>query len=171
MELHPKEKATLELLDKLGIAYKHYDHDIALTMEACEGIGSDVGAQHFKNLFLCNRQGTSFYLVLLSPHKQFRTADISKKLGVSRLSFATPEQLMEKLGVLPGSVTPMALASPGARDVVVVIDRDVERMETVCAHPCVSSASVAMSKADLFRFLGWCGNELRFVDVEVAQGD
>lgn len=166
MEFDPREKPTLELLDKLGIPYTHFDHDVALTMEDCEGIGSEVGARHFKNLFLCNRQGTRFYLMLINPHKQFRTADISKKLGVSRLGFCTAEQLMDKLGVLPGSVTPMALANPNARDVVVVIDRDVYQMDEVCVHPCVSSASVAMSRQDLFRFLAEMGNEIQYVEVE-----
>ena len=131
----------------------------------CEGIGSDVGAQHFKNLFLADRKRSVFVLLLLSPEKTFRTGEISRQLGTSRLSFCTPEELMDKLGLLPGSVTPLALARESARGITVAVDRDILSMETICAHPCAANASVALSREGLFRFLTHCGNEIRYVDA------
>ena len=106
-----------------------------------------------------------FVLLLLSPEKTFRTGEISRQLGTSRLSFCTPEELMDKLGLLPGSVTPLALARESARGITVAVDRDILSMETVCAHPCAANASVALSREGLFRFLAYCGNEIRYVDA------
>lgn len=122
-----------------------------------------MGASHCKNLFLTNRQGTDFYLLLLGANKKFRTADISKQLCVSRLSFTSPEQLMDKLSLLPGAVTPLALIHDRNREVVVVIDEEVARLDMVCVHPCTSVASYAISGNDLMRFLGHLGNEVRYI--------
>ena len=64
-----RERPVLELLDEMGIQYRRYEHPCARTMHDCEGIGADIGAQHFKNLFLCNRSGTRFYLLLIRADK------------------------------------------------------------------------------------------------------
>ncbi|MBE5784922.1 MAG: prolyl-tRNA synthetase associated domain-containing protein [Clostridiales bacterium] len=165
MFVHPDAKETLAVLDSLSIPYRYYNHDLARTMADCADIGADVGARHFKNLFLTDRKKSVFVLLLLCPEKEFRTSDISKQLGTSRLSFTTAEQMTEYLGLVPGSVTPMALARESAKNVRVAIDRDILSMETVCAHPCTAEASVALSKDDLFRFLAHCGNDIAYVDA------
>ena len=40
-----------------------------------------------KNLFLCNRQKTNFYLLVMPGDKPFKTKELSKQMGISRLSF------------------------------------------------------------------------------------
>ncbi len=165
MDISPRERETLALLDSRGVAYTRMEHPLALTMQDCEAVGAQLGARHFKNLFLANRQGTEFYLLLIAAQKSFRTAEVSKLLGVSRLSFGTNAQLMEKLGLLPGSVTPLALTFPGARDVAVVIDRDILEMGLVCVHPCASTASLALKWGDVLAFIESCGNRVAVVDI------
>ena len=159
----PVEEEIYDRLDQLGIDYLRVDHDHADTMEDCRLIEAQLGARICKNLFLCNRQKTKYYLLLIAAGKQFHTANISKQLGVSRLSFCTEEQLMDRLGLLPGSVTPMALAHKGTEDITVVIDEDILSMDTVCVHPCVSSASLAIKLDDLLRFLAKTGNKICIV--------
>ena len=105
--LDPRALPALKRLEELDIPYTLYEHPAARTMEDCEGIGRDVGAAHFKNLFLANRAGTAFYLVLIRADKKFHTGAVSRQLGVERLSFGTPEQLEELLGLQPGAVTPL----------------------------------------------------------------
>ncbi len=162
----PREAPALAALGKLNIPYKRYEHECALTMEDCSQIGADEGAHHCKNLFLCNRQGTEFYLMLIRADKKFRTALVSKLIGTSRLSFCTAEQLMEKMGLLPGSVTALGLLHENARDITVVIDDEVAALPMVCVHPCVSTASLAIRGEDLMKFLHSTGNKLRIVHVE-----
>lgn len=165
MAIDERERPVLGILDETGIPYTRYEHTSAKTMQDCEGIGADVGAKHFKNLFLCNRARTVYCLLLMRADKPFHTSDISKKLGVSRLSFCTDEQLYEKLNLLPGSVTPMALYHPSSRDVMVAIDRDVANMDMVCVHPCVSTASLAIKFSDLIAYIERMGNEIKYVDI------
>ncbi len=164
--IDPREKPAIEALEALNIPYKRYEHPCALTMEDCTDIGADVGAHHCKNLFLCNRQGTEYYLMLIRGDKKFKTAVVSKLIGTSRLSFCNAEQLMDKLGLLPGSVTALGLTNKNARDVTVVVDDEVAQFPMVCVHPCVSTASLAISGADLMKYIRSTGNEVKIVHVE-----
>lgn len=156
---------ALRKLDELQIPYTLYEHQAARTMEDCEGIGGDIGAAHFKNLFLTNRAGTAFYLALLRADKKFHTGQVSRQLGTERLCFGTPAQLKETLGLEPGAVTPLALLNDPACRVGVAIDRDVMAHPLLCMHPLVSSATVAISRMDLVRFIKACGHEYKYISA------
>ena len=106
--LPQQETAAFDLLDSLGIGYERVTHEEADTMEKCDSIAASLGADVCKNLFLCNRQKTNFYLLCMPPHKAFHTKDLSHQIGSARLSFAPEEQLWElllygRLGEHPGA--------------------------------------------------------------------
>ena len=86
-----KEIRVYDLLDSLGVDYERLDHEAAMTMEACEEIDRALDATICKNLFLCNRQETDFYLLMIPGNKKFKTKDISAQIHSARLSFAKPE--------------------------------------------------------------------------------
>lgn len=169
----PDQRAlpALQKLDELHIPYTLYEHELALTMEDCEGIGSDIGAVHFKNLFLANRAGTDFYLVLLRADKKYRAGEVSRQLGSERLCFATPEQLEEKLGLAAGSVTPLALINDKDQSITVAIDRDIMAHPLLCMHPLISNTSVAISRMDMVRYIKACGNEYKYISVGSGEED
>ena len=120
-----KETACYDLLDSLGIAYERVDHDAAMTMELCHAAEGVLHISICKNLFLCNRQKTKFYLLLMPGGKPFHTKDLSARLGCARLSFGPPEDMERLLGVTPGSATVLALQNDTAGEVTLVIDRAV----------------------------------------------
>ena len=91
-----KETRTYDLLDRLGIEYNRIDHAPAMTMEVCQEIDKTLQAVICKNLFLCNRQETAFYLLMIPDTKVFHTKDLSAQIHSARLSFAKPEY-MEKV--------------------------------------------------------------------------
>ena len=117
-----KEIACYALLDSLGVAYDRVDHDFADTIEACEAVEQVLGEKICKNLFLCNRQKTSFYLLMMPGEKVFKTKDLSKQLGVARLSFASPEDMLRLLNITPGSVSVLGLMNDRENEVQLVID-------------------------------------------------
>lgn len=100
-----KEVRTYDLLDRLGIQFWRTDHAWmhADTMEACKDIDVVLGAMVCKNLFLCNRQKTNFYLLMMPGDKPFKTKELSGQLGIARLSFASPEDMEKYLDCTPGS--------------------------------------------------------------------
>ena len=160
-----RELPVYAALDALAIPYERFEHGPAMTMDDCAIFDAGRDAAHCKNLFLTNRQGTSFYLLLLVGDKPFKTKDVSRQLGVARLSFGTPGQLEAMLGLLPGAVTPMGLVNDHTRTVHVLLDRDLLAWPRVIVHPNVNTASIVLSTPDLLRFLHERGNEVTYVDI------
>jgi Ala-tRNA(Pro) deacylase len=104
-----KEIRVYDLLDQLEIAYQRIDHEAAMTMEACAAIDEALDAIICKNLLLCNRQCTDFYLLMLPGEKVFKTSVLSKQIGSSRLSFASADYMEQFLDITPGSVSILGL--------------------------------------------------------------
>lgn len=145
----PEEMSCYKLLDGLGVGYTRLDHEAAFTMEACQEIERQLDTEICKNLFLCNRQKTSFYLLLMPGDKPFKTKDLSKEIGSSRLSFAGEEHMKELLGVTPGSVSVLGLINDRDKRVRLLIDKDVLGKESFGCHPCRNTSSVKFSTSDL----------------------
>lgn len=144
-----KEIKAYDFLDSLGVEYDRVDHDVAMTMEDCAEIDKVLGSDTCKNLFLCNRQQTDFYLLLMPASKPFKTKDISAQLGTARLSFASEEHMVKYLGVTPGSATVLGLMNDKDREVTLVIDEDVLKGESIGCHPCMNTSSIKISTADM----------------------
>ena len=144
-----KEMRVYDLLDDLGVDYERIDHEPAMTMEICEQIDASLGALICKNLFLCNRQQTDFYLLMMPADKPFKTKDLSAQIGSSRLSFATAEFMEEFLDITPGSVSVMGLMNDSGKRVRLLIDADVLKEEYVGCHPCINTSSLRLRTEDL----------------------
>ena len=144
-----KEIRCYDLLDKLDIVYWRIDHEPANTMEACAAIDKTLEATICKNLLLCNRQETVFYLLMIPGNKVFKTSELSKKIGSSRLSFAKPEYMERFLDITPGSVSILGLMNDKENHVNLLIDEDVLKGEFVGMHPCINTSSLRIKTADL----------------------
>lgn len=144
-----REIAVYDLLDELGIEYERTDHEEANTMEACNEIDKVLGVIICKNLFLCNRQKTNFYLLMMPGDKPFKTKDLSKQINSARLSFADAEAMEEYLHIKPGAVSVMGLMNDTEKHVQLLIDRPIiEALEIGC-HPCVSTSSLKLKTKDV----------------------
>lgn len=119
------QRQVYETLEKLEIPYKRVDNDPAVTMADCVEINKKLGCTVVKTLFLCNRQKTKFYLFVMPDGKPFVTKEFGAALGVSRVSFATPELLLEKVGVEVGATTVFGLLLDKECEIRTVFDKDV----------------------------------------------
>ena len=149
----PAELACYALLDSLGVLYARVDHAHADTIEACHAVEEVLGWPICKNLFLCNRQKTQYYLLMMEGEKVFKTKDLSKQLGVARLSFAGPEDMEALLGVHPGSVPVLGLMNDREKKVQLVMDKPIYEAENVACHPCISTSTLSFSRQDLLEKL------------------
>ena len=144
-----KEIRTYDFLDGLGVKYDRVDHGPAMTMEDCKEADEILQATICKNLFLCNRQKTAFYLLMIPDTKVFHTKDLSAQIGSARLSFASPEYMEEFLDITPGSVSVMGLMNDKERRVQLLIDEDVLGGEYIGCHPCINTSSIRLKTKDL----------------------
>lgn len=144
-----KETRTYDLLDSLGIEYNRIDHAPAMTMEVCQEIDKTLQAVICKNLFLCNRQETAFYLLMIPDTKVFHTKDLSAQIHSARLSFANPGYMEKFLDITPGSVSVLGLMNDTENHVQLLIDEDVLNSEYVGCHPCINTSSLRLRTKDL----------------------
>ena len=146
-----REIRTYELLDRLGISFDRTDHPDrpATTMEVCADVDAVLNVHICKNLFLCNRQKTSFYLLIMPGEKPFKTKDLSKQMGISRLSFAEETFMEQFLDIHPGSVSVLGLMNDKEHRVQLVIDEEVLKEEMFGCHPCENTSSIRFATADL----------------------
>ena len=144
-----KEIRVYDFLDSLGVSYQRIDHEAAMTMEACEEIDRTLEATICKNLLLCNRQETQFYLLMLPGDKVFKTKDLSAQIGSSRLSFAKAEYMEQYLNITPGSLSVLGLMNDKDKMVRLLIDEDVLRGEYIGCHPCINTSSLRLKTKDL----------------------
>ena len=165
-----KEIRCYDLLDKLGVEYQRIDHEAAMTMEACVEIDKVLDATICKNLLLCNRQATAFYLLMIPGDKQFKTSVLSKEIGSSRLSFAKPEYMLEYLDITPGSVSVLGLMNDREHRVQLLIDEDVLKGEFFGCHPCINTSSLRLKTSDLMeKIIPAMGHEPRIVNLPLAE--
>lgn len=161
----PQELAIYDKLDELGIAYTRVDHEHADTMEDCLIIEEVLGARICKNLFLCNRQQTEFYLLLMPGDKPFKTKFLSAQLDCARLSFAGDEHMKELLQTIPGSVSALELLFDKEKRVRLVIDKDLLKDESISGHPGISTSTVRLRREDMLRYVEAVGHTPTYIDL------
>lgn len=147
-----REIRAYAFLDRLGISFDRTDHpdQPATSMEVCADVDAVLRVHICKNLFLCNRQQTNFYLLVMPGEKPFKTKELSKQMGVSRLSFATEEYMARFLDLHPGSVSVLGLMNDGEHRVQLVVDEDILKEEYFGCHPCENTSSIRFATKDLF---------------------
>ncbi len=162
-----REVRVYDLLDSIGVDYDRLDHAPAMTMEVCDAVNAAFGRMTLeefkaedsndrtkhaiicKNLFLCNRQKTKFYLLMIPGDKKFLTKNLSAQINSARLSFAGEEDMLNFLDVTPGSVSVLGLMNDHGHIVQLLIDSDVLQSEYVGCHPCINTSSLRMKTKDL----------------------
>jgi Ala-tRNA(Pro) deacylase len=167
-----REIRVYDYLDSLNIEYFRVDHDSVFSDTECEAVEKVLDNVICKNIFLCNRQKTNFYLMVLRPGTPYRTAVVSKALGVSRLSFAPNDALPELLHLTSGSVSPLALLYDGEHRIVFAYEKAIRATEKIAFHPCDNSATLVFRQADFWEkvlpALGVCGIE---IDLDGETGE
>lgn len=161
-----KEMKSYLFLEENGIDYVRAEHDEAATIELCEEVEKVIDAKICKNLLLCNRQQTVFYMLLIPGDLTFKTKHLSAQINSSRLSFASGEQMEELLNVSPGSLTVLSLMFDKEKKVNLLIEKSLFNEKWFACHPCVNSATVKFSTQDLKnKVLPALGREYTEVDL------
>lgn len=155
----PKELRVYDFLERLSIPFERVDHPAAFTMEDCIAPERALETKICKNLFLCNRQQTDFYLLMMPADKPFHTKLLSPQLGCSRLSFGTPEAMERLLDITPGSMSVFGLMNDAEHRIRLLVDEELLLWENVGAHPCVNTSTLKVATKDILeRFVPATGH-------------
>lgn len=161
----PNQGAVLDCLSSLGIAFDRHEHPVASTVAEAEVYWKEIDATHCKNLFLRNQKGDRHYLVVVGHAKAVDLRRLAELIGDGKLSFASPERLMLRLGLTPGSVSPFGLLNDPERHVRVFLDAALEQAERITFHPNDNTATLALAYADFRTFLRHAGHQVRIIPI------
>ena len=152
-------------LRDLGIAWTLHEHPPLFTVEDSKKLRGDLAGGHCKNLFLRDKKRNLYLVVTLEDRPIDLKALRAVLGGAGNLSFANAELLMATLGVAPGAVTPFALINDRERRVSVFLDKQMLGFDPLNYHPLSNAMTIAVSPADLLRFVADCGHAPRIVDL------
>ncbi len=156
---------VLGVLKSLNIPYDLHEHPAVFTVAEADPYYQDSSGGKSKNLFLRNRNKSKYYLVIIESSKRINLESLAKNLSEVKLSFASPEDLKNILGLTPGSVSPFGLINDTEKKTTVIIDRDLWKYDRLHYHPNVNTATVELSRDDFKKFLDHCGNPIEFLSL------
>lgn len=150
--------ALVALLARHRIPAETFDHPPLHTVAESKALRGALPGAQTKNLFLRDSR-KNYFLVTLAEDAQVNLKGLREPLGArGSLSFASPEALYECLGVLPGSVTLLALANDPDRRVKVAIDAALLRAQAIGCHPLTNTRTTVLTPAALRTFLALTGH-------------
>ena len=155
-----------ELLNALGIEFRRLDHEAVFTVEQSRQlrIFDKLGGQPCKNLFLRNKRG-EFFLLTLPADKKADLKAVAKILQMSRLSFASEDELSTILNLHAGSVTPLGIVNDAQRKVKLIIDAELQG-KTLLLHPNTNTATISIAFDDLIALIRHAGHEFSLVNLQ-----
>jgi len=151
-------------LDALGIAHRTHSHPPVFTVAEAAMLRGSLPGGHCKSLFLKDKKG-GFWLAVMLEERRVDLKQLAARLGAPRFSFGGAADLLEVLGVRPGSVTPFALVNDVAHRVTLVLDAGMLEHDPLNYHPLSNDRTTAVATADLLRFIAACGHAPRIVDL------
>lgn len=154
-----------KILAELGITYIKHDHPAVFTVQESDKYYKDIRGGKSKNLFVRNKKGNKHYLIVVESSKKVDLKKMAAALGEPSLGFASEERLMKYLGLTPGSVSPFGLINDLNKEVTVIIDNDLWKYDRLNSHPNINTSTLELSREDLKKFLDWCGNPVKFLDI------
>ena len=156
-------------LDRLGIKHPTISHPPLFTVEQSQGLRGAIPGGHTKNLFLKDKK-SALFLVTALEDAEIELKSLHRRLGATgRFSFGSAEQMLETLGVTPGSVTPFGVINDLGGRATMVLDEALMRHETINAHPLTNTMTTSIRRDDLVRFLDSTGHPPRILAVAGAE--
>lgn len=160
------EKKLLDLFHQHNVPYQLYEHEAAFTSEQADRVCRLVPGTHGKNLFLRDEK-KKFFLLSTFPNKRVDLKALSKCCGAGRFSFGNPADLLAKLGVMPGSVTPYGLIHDHNHEVTFLLDQDFLMQEKVNFHPLRNDMTIGMQLQNFLNFFEIIKRNPRMITVPV----
>jgi Ala-tRNA(Pro) deacylase len=160
-----KEEQVYATLQQLDIRYQVHSHPPVYTVEEANQYWGDIDGAHPKNLFLRDEKGRRHFLVIADHAKPIDLKQLQSTIGTKRLSFASERRLQKYLGLERGAVSGFGVLNDTDNAVEVIIDKSLLDRKLINFHPNVNTATVTLSTQDFLRFLEYCGNPVRYVDM------
>ena len=150
-----------DYLQENSIWHEITEHKAVYNMAELAEVPCPYPEADAKNLFVRDDKKQNYYLITVKGEKRVNLKAFRKAQGTRNLSFASAEDLMERLGLIPGAVTPLGVLNDETRSVKAFLDRDfLQEPGLVGVHPNENTATVWLKTEDLIRIIREHGNEV-----------
>ena len=156
---------TLYYLDQLGNKYEIVEHQAVYNMAEMEKIALPHPEADAKNLFVRDDKKRNYYLLTIKGDKRVNLQQFHEENGTRRLSFASPQDLKEKLDLAPGSVTPLGLLNDSHHEISFYLDSYFSDQPRIAIHPNDNTATIWLKPQALIHFIKDLGNPVKVVKM------
>jgi Ala-tRNA(Pro) deacylase len=154
-----------KILQDLGISFKEHKHPAVFTVEEAEKHRNGIDGAKIKNLFLRNKKGDKHYLLVADAFKRIDLKIVCQAVKEKKIGLASPDRMQKYLGLTPGSVSIFGLINDKNKEIIVLLDKEIFVHDKLNFHPNINTATIQISKDDLFKFLKWAGNEVLEIGI------
>ena len=161
-----QEQDLYTYLKEQNIKYLHFSHPAVYTVEEADRLLTDAPGARTKNLFISDEKKQNYFLLWTLGNKQVNFKKLGKQQNLGKPRFASPEKLMEYLGIEPGAVSILTLINDQDKNVTLLIDEDLWRHDSFQCHPLVNTATIVLSKEDILKFLKNNGIGFKIIPVQ-----
>ena len=162
MEQYEKVIATLQAL---AIDVQVVEHEPVLTTEQADKCIEGVEGVRTKTLFLTNKKRQNFYLVIMDDAKRLNTNKFKEIVDESKIKMASESELLEKLGLYPGCVSPFGLLNHAAHEIRVYLDEAIVNEARMSFHPNTNDKTIFIQTSDLFKFFNAVGYVPNVIEI------
>lgn len=159
------EEKIFLLLDQLKISYEYVTNDVVETMDECIEIDKVLECEVRKSILLTNKKHTTFFLIVLPAHKNLDVKALEAKIGVSGLSFASEDEMQERLSVLPGALTVLSVVEDIDDYVQVIIDKSVMDSEYFACNTGTNERHIKIKTNDLSKYLKNVHHRVKIIEL------
>ena len=159
-----KKAEIYQYLTGKGISYEVTEHGAVYNMEDLAAMDLPYPDSDAKNLFVRDDKKRNYYLITVKGEKRVNLKEFRKAHGLRNLSFASPDDLMAIMGLIPGAVTPLGLLNAEEKKVIFYLDQELED-SLIGVHPNDNTATVWMQSKDLIMLLKEHGTEVNVVEI------
>ena len=150
-----------DYLQENSIWHEITEHKAVYNMAELAEVPCPYPEADAKNLFVRDDKKQNYYLITVKGEKRVNLKAFRKAQGTRNLSFASAEDLLERLSLIPGAVTPLGVLNDETRSVQVFLDQDfLQEPGLVGVHPNENTATVWLKTEDLIRIIREHGNEV-----------
>jgi Ala-tRNA(Pro) deacylase len=159
------DKSLEEWLEKNDIQYIMHTHPAVFTVPEAKIHCGHILGTHIKNLFLRNKKTDEYFLVTIPSEKSLDLKAFRKLIGAPKIRFASPEALLDILGLIPGAVSPLGLVNDTKHRAVFILEKGLWDAKILCVHPNVNTATLQIKNEDFHNFVDATGTELRLIEL------
>ena len=157
------KQETYDYLTNKGVSYEVTEHAAVFNMEELDEIELPYPDSDAKNLFVRDDKKRNYYLITVKGDKRVNLKEFRKAHGLRNLSFASAEELMNIMKLIPGAVTPLGLLNDEDRKVTLYFDSAFSD-GLIGVHPNDNTATVWLRGSDLVKVIEEHGNTVIMAD-------